>query len=365
MSRNAIKITVIAFILSLAFFSISCSKKQETQKRSPKLETSREFPVLLEKAELRNLNEYIKVTGTLEGKNDIVLISETSGKIIEMYKKLGEWVDKGTALGRVDNSDYESSLKQAKASLIAAEASYESADLSFKSSEELFKEKKISQGDYNNAKSAFKNAYANLEGAKARVEQARKAFENSQFTAPVSGQIVDLPVQTGQTITQGTKIAGIVNTKSLIIKTGVGESYIRSIKQNSPVDIYYQNDEKSYQGVISGVGLKPISGTANYPVEISLAGTHSLLPGMVIEAKILSKTYKNVIYTSLNNIIQEYDKSYIFIVDEKDIAQRREVILGSKVNENVIITSGVKAGERIVYEGLENLETGTKVTVRN
>ncbi len=365
MFRKTIQTLTVIALLSSMLLANACSKKQDSQKKGPNQEASREFPVLLETAQARDLHEYIKVAGTLEGKNDIVLVSETSGKIVEMYKKLGDWVEKGTAIGRVDNSDYVSTLRQAKASLTAAEASYESAELSYKSSEELYKDKKISQGDFNNAKSAYKNAYANLEGANARVEQARKSFENSQFTAPVSGQITDLPVQTGQTISQGAKIASIVNTKSLMIKTGVGESYIRSVKKNSPVDIFYETSDKVYQGIISGVGQKPIAGTANYPIEIILNNSGDLLPGMVVEAKILSKTYKNVIFTSLNNIVQEYDKSFIFVVDDKDIAQRKEVTLGAKVNENVIITSGVSIGERIVYEGLENLETGTKVSVRN
>lgn len=355
---------IIYLLMIIVLLISACSKKQETKSKSTDV-ASREFPVLLETAELRNLDEYITVTGSLEGKTDVALLSESSGKIVEMYKKLGDWVNKGTAIGRVDNSDYESTFQQAKASLVAAEASFESAELNYTSSESLYKNKQISQSEFSNSKSAYKNAMANYEGAKARVEQARKALDNSRFVASVSGQIVDLPVQVGQTVSPGIKIAGIVDTKNLMIKTGVGETFIRSVKQGASVDIRYQSSEKEYSGKISGIGLKPLSNTANYPVEISLSPNSDLLPGMVVEARILSNTYRNVIYTSLNNLIQEYDQYYVFIVDEQSVAQKVPVKIGTKVNESVIILEGIKVGDRIVYEGMENLESGTKVSIRN
>jgi RND family efflux transporter MFP subunit len=363
--NNKSKIQSLMIIIIVLFSMNACSKKTNTNEKKNTGNVDREFPVLLETAELKNLEEYITVSGTLEGKTDISLLSESSGKIVEIYKKLGDWVSKGTAIGRVDNSDYESTFQQAKASLVAAEASFESAELNYTSSESLFKKNQISQSEYSNAKSAYKNALANHEGAKARVEQARKALENSRFVTPVSGQIVDLPVQIGQTVSPGVKIAGIVDTKNLLIKTGVGESFIRSVKQSAPVSVMYKSTAKEYSGKISGIGLKPLNSTANYPIEISLVPNSDLLPGMVVDAKILSNVYRNVIYTSLNNLIQEYDQYYVFIVDEQSIARKVPIKIGAKVNESVIILEGIKVGDRIVYEGMENLESGTKVSIRN
>jgi RND family efflux transporter MFP subunit len=210
----------------------------------------------------------------------------------------------------------------------------------------------------------MKNAAANLEGAKARVEQARKAYENSKFTAPVSGQIVDLPIQVGQTVSIGSKIATIVDTKHLMIKTGIGESFITLIKNGSQVEIIHDNSNQSYNAYISGIGLKPLPNTANYPLEISLSSSNGLLPGMVVDAKILAKTYNNVLYTSYNNLIQEYDNFYLFTIDSNNIAHRTKIKIGRKINEAVIIESGINPDDIIVTEGFENLEEGTKVIIR-
>jgi len=85
---------------------------------------------------------------------------------------------------------------------------------------------------------------------------------------------------------------------------------------------------------------------------------------MVVDAKILAKTYNNVLYTSYNNLIQEYDNFYLFTIDSNNIAHRTKIKIGRKINEAVIIESGINPGDIIVTEGFENLEEGTKVIIR-
>ncbi len=359
-SNKLINISLILFIL----LSFGCKKKQTNDLNDSSL-SSKDIPVIVEKTLNRNLKEYIQIIGTLEGKSDISFISETSGKIVELNKKLGDWVNKGETIGRIDNKDFAIQLNQAMFALSAAEATKETADLNLKSAEVLKKAGSISYVEYSNAKSSFKNAFSAYEGALARVEQARKTLDNSNLTAPISGQIVDLPIQIGQTINMGSKVCGIVDTKNLIIKTGVGESSISQINNGQPVVIDYSDKNISVTGVITGIGLKPLTGTANYPIEIALKETKGLLPGMVVKGEILSKTYTDVLYVSLNSIVQEYDKNYVFVIDDKSIAHRLEVKLGKKINENVIILEGLKINESLVTEGYENLEEGVKVTVRN
>lgn len=360
---KANKIIIIALIL-FSIISFGCGKKK-TQTNTNDEINNKELPVIIDTASKRNLEEFVQVIGTLEGKTDIAFLSETAGKIVSLNKKLGDWVEKGETIGSIDNSDYENSLKQAEASLISAEAGKESAEMQMSSSEQLFKNKSISAVEYAGAKSNYKNALANYEGAKARVDQAKKAFNNSRFIAPVAGQIVDLPIQIGQTISMGTKICGLVDTRQLMIKTGVGESVIRQIKRDQLVDISYDGTAKSYKGKISGIGFKPLAGTANYPIEIHLIENSGLLPGMVVKGKIRSHIYTGVIFVPMNCVVQEYDKNYVFTVDEKSVAHRVEVELGTKVNEYVIVLKGINSGDRYVTEGFENLEEGAVVTVRN
>jgi multidrug efflux pump subunit AcrA (membrane-fusion protein) len=86
---------------------------------------------------------------------------------------------------------------------------------------------------------------------------------------------------------------------------------------------------------------------------------------MVVEGRILSNVYEDVIYTSVNNIKEEYDRLYVFVVDEENRAKKVRVDLGIQVERDVIIADGVDPGQRIVIEGIDNLQDGSLVEVRN
>ncbi|MCK4829578.1 biotin/lipoyl-binding protein, partial [bacterium] len=123
--------------------------------------------VIVEIVQPRDLEEFIKVVGTLEGITDITLSSEVNGKIVEKYKNLGDWVNAGEAIGRIDNADLKNMVDQAEASLLASQASYESAQLNLTTSEKLYEGDKISKMAYLEAQIGIKGAQANLEAAKA------------------------------------------------------------------------------------------------------------------------------------------------------------------------------------------------------
>ncbi len=357
-------------LITLIVFSIlfGCGKESEEKPElSPKGKNNIEknIPVMVEKVQPKNLQQFIKVTGKLEGWTDIVMTAETSGKIIEIKKHLGDRVAKGEEIGRIDNKDYEIQLKQSEASVLAAEASYEAAELQMQASENLFKKNSISQVEYSQSKSTFKNALAGLNGAQAGLEKAQKAYDNSRFIAPVSGFITDIPIEIGQTISFGQPVCSIVDSKKMIIKTGVGEKEIQKMKKGQQVTISNDGKEDIFYGKITGIGIKPVNNSASYPIEIEIDNPKGkLLPGMVIEASIQSKVFKNVIFTSMNNIIQEYDDYFAFVITEENKAERRKVTLGEKVGENVIITSGIKIDEKLVIEGVENLEDGSVIDIR-
>jgi RND family efflux transporter MFP subunit len=321
--------------------------------------------VMVETLEPRTLDEFITVSGKLEGSTDITMTSETTGRVLQLYKKLGDKVSKGERIGKVDNDIYQIRLSQAEAAELSAESAQQNAQLNLNSSENLYKSKSISQAEYNNAVSAFKGAKAGLEGAKAGLESANKALDNSYLVAPESGMIANMMIMTGQYLNPGTPIAYITDNKVLLIKTGVGESQIGKIKQGQAVEISVPGKDAPVKGYIKDFGIRPLATSASYPVEIQLSSSAGLLPGMVVTAKILSGRYPNMLFTSINNIVKEYDRNYVYVVDSNNKAHRKEVNLGKIIGENVIILSGANTGDKIVTSGMENLEDNTDVQIRS
>ncbi len=338
----------------------SCGRKQVRSMRS----TGEKQVVMVEELKLSDLNEYITVSGKLEGSNDVLMVSETTGRILKLYKKLGDRIAKGERIGSTDNDVYRIQLDQAEAAKLAAESSFENARLNLAASENLYQKTSISAAEYNAAKAAFKAAKAGLDGATAGWEAARRNYNNSFLVSPADGVIAKLMALEGQYITYGSQIAYIANNSSLVIKTGVGESQISKLKQGQSAEISVNGAAQSTRGIISGVGLRPLPGAANYSLEIRILDSRGLQPGMVATARILSGTVKNQLFTSINNIFKEYDRYYVYTVNNANQAVRKEIKTGKVIGENVVILSGLSAGEKIVTTGAENLEDGISVEIR-
>ncbi|MDP8202107.1 MAG: efflux RND transporter periplasmic adaptor subunit [Candidatus Tenebribacter burtonii] len=355
---------LILIVLMFSLSLVSCGKM-----RNPKVDISskpkeKEVIVMIQEMKLQDLDKYVNIIGKLEGITDVDLSSETNGKVVEIYKNLGDWVNKGEAIGRVDNTDAENMLLQVQAALMAAETNLETANLNMTASNKLYEKNTISEKEFLQAKSSFKNAQAGYNGSLASVESARKNLDNSQFTAPVSGYIAELKLEIGEMVNSGMKIAGIVNSKKLKIKSGIGESDITYVQKNDPVKIIY--NKKEYAGKISGIGIRPTTGGNNYPVEIVMNNPNNkLYPGMVIEGRIFSQTYQDILYTSIENLREKYDKNFVYVINSENRAEIRTVTLGEKVENNIIITSGLITGDKLVIDGIDSLTENALVEVRD
>ena len=262
-------------------------------------------PVMVEELELRSLSDFITVSGKLEGITNIVMSAESAGRVLQLYKRLGDRVAQGERIGRLDN-----------------------------------------------------------EVSQIRVEQARSGLSGSYLTAPESGTISNLNVAVGQFLAAGQPVATITNASRLILKTGVGESQIAKLRVGQTAVISMVGSSEQYQGRIRGFGISPLQGSSNYPLEIEISSPRNLMPGMVVSAKILTDTYNNLLYTDITNIVREYDKTYVYVVTPETKAEKRPVTLGNVIGEFVVIANGAEPGERIVTSGAENLEEGSLVEIR-
>jgi RND family efflux transporter MFP subunit len=321
-------------------------------------------PVIVEEVRLRDLEEFINITGKLEGITDITMISETSGRVLSLSKSLGDWINEGEKIGELDNEIIRIRLEQAKAALASAQAALETAEMNYRTGSKLYRDGSVSQAEYQQALFAWQGAVAQRDGASANLESAQKAYENSLLLAPVSGNISSLPLKVGETIFPNTPIAGIVNHRELLLKGGISENHILGVKKGQPVTLTYRG--KEYPARVKGIGVKPLPNSATYPVEIILAnGDGELLPGMVVNASIQINVYSDLIYTDSGNIRTSFDDHFVYTVDENMEAVRKNITKGKTVNEFTIITSGLETGDLVVVEGIDTLQEGMKVNVRN
>lgn len=356
----------LVIIATIALSLAACGKKADASPKGQQGNDDRQA-VMVETLSLRDIDEHITVSGKLEGITDIVMSSESAGRLLQLYKKLGDNVSMGERIGRIENDVARIRVEQAEASYIAAESGLQNVQQNRDYAESAKARNLISEAEYNAALTAYKSAKAGFDGANAALESAKQAYNNSYLMAPAKGKISFLHVAAGQYIAPGMPIANITDGSTLILKTGVGESQIVKVREGQEADVVYQG--KSHRGRIRGFGIRPLAGSANYPLEIAVTPGQDLLSGMVVRAQIKTKTYRNMLYTSLTNVIKEFDKNYLYVLspaehDDAQIANRKEVELGQIIGQYVQILAGAEVGNVIVISGSENLEDGSAVKIR-
>ena len=357
------RIILISITLLTLFLTTACgargSRGASQSGEQMKKETAN---VAVKTISLDNLDKTLQISGKLEGIAEVILYAEVSGKISTVNKKLGQWVNKGEAIAAIDNDQYRLSLQQAEASLVSAESTLEAEQLSLDAASSLLKADQISEADYKRTLSQFNSAKANHSSAQAYAETARLNYESAIFTAPVSGWITYINLNTGDYVSPGSPLIKIVDDRQLIMETGVGESEITNLNIGQTVAIKTRNDIE-LTGFITGLGKSPAPGSMSYPVKIQFDNTdNTVISGAVVTGEILEKTYENIIYLSLDNITKSYDKYYVYLVDDNNTARKVEIQPGQQIDSYLIIQSGLSENDLLITDGYESLNDGDPVT---
>ncbi|MFO7810355.1 MAG: efflux RND transporter periplasmic adaptor subunit [Candidatus Delongbacteria bacterium] len=357
------KIKLIPAILTSAIILLSCSKSEENPGKKNEGVQNPAVTVKVEVIQPRDLQLYAEITGKLEGITDIVYYSEVAGKVKSVEKGLGDMVKKGEAIAYLDSENYRITYDQAKSELKSAEAGLEALKIKLESTKKLYDSGKVSKFELTNDQSALKKAEAAVEGARANVERARINYENSKFLSPVDGSIAQINIKQGQFVATGQPVASIVDCSQLVIKTGVTEQDIRSIKTGAEVKIRHNGSGEVIYGKVTGTGKKPGT-TGNYPVEIVIENEDAeLIPGMIVSGRIESRKIENVIYTDFDNVVEEFGNYFAYLVDSGNKAVKRKIEPGRKYGNSLIILSGLEPGEKIVVSGVDALNDNAQVKI--
>jgi len=228
---------VVLLLLTAAIFLTAACNRRAPAERRDREEIA--VPVIVEEVKLQDLAEFINITGKLEGIRDVNMISETTGRIMTLNKSLGDWIEEGDELGTIDNEVFRIRLDQARAALASANAQLETAAMNYRTTSSLYEGGSVSQAEYQQALFAHQSAIAQRDGAAAALESAEKTYNDSRLLAPLSGYITSLNLKIGETIFPNTPIAGIVDYRQLLMKGGISEHDIRSVKKDQEVIIEY------------------------------------------------------------------------------------------------------------------------------
>ncbi|GAW92433.1 efflux RND transporter periplasmic adaptor subunit [Calderihabitans maritimus] len=371
------KVSLIAFMMVMASLLLllgGCAGRETARTESEETES---VPVEVHRVSRGDISSATTLTGTVEAALQVDVVPKVGGKVSEVTVEVGDRVQKGQVLVRLDSREIRAQLKQALANLAAAQAGgrqsyvrHEDAKKNLERMEQLFEEGAISQQQLDAARLQYEVARpelaeAQVKQAKAAVEMARVQLENTVIEAPASGLVAFRYVDPGEMAAPGVPVVTIVDIDTVKVVCYLTERDINRVKVGQEVQVKVAAvSENPFTGKITVIGPAADPRRKSYPIEISIPNPdHILKPGMFAKVILPSETRKDVLWVPQEAILEEGNKETVFVVEEGQ-ALVREIMVGISDGKKAEVVRGLQEGEEVVVKGQHRLHHGISVTVQ-
>lgn len=292
--------------------------------------------------------------GLVEPSKDVILKTIHSGTLKMLNLHQGDFVKGGDVVAVVESQTVKSMAESAEATLERAEDGYKRALQVYESGS--MSEMKMVEVE------------TQVRQARATAESARKALDECMVRAPFDGTICEIMVNQGEELTMGQPVVRLFDLSSVEIEITVPENEIGKIEKGDSAcfSIPAINGSKEEVYIPAVVISKGISGSrVSHGYTCSLRPTMTvsgLMPGMVAKVRIDGmKLHGTVIPANVVRIDQQ--GSYVWAVDGQLNVVKQRVTVSGFLGDGVVVTNGLKEGDRVVIEGMQKICTGMKVRI--
>ncbi len=352
-------------VLTLLAFS-GCAKKKPAPEIPPR-------PVRVTQAFTKDVPVYLKNFGNLVSPNNVDIVSQVTGKIAAVHFSEGDEVKEGDLLFSIDPREYQAALDRARAALAGAEADLKLKQQTLERNRPLLAKKLISQQEFDTLQTEVEAATAQVKLDRAAVEQAEIDLGYCSITAPVDGVTGKRLVDPGNVVVANTG-AVLVNIRSLDplyldftlpendlvkVRKWMGQGTLRlEVSPTGDPDGPYPGDLKLIDNTID-------DSTGTIALRASIPNPEKKLwPGQYATVRLVLYTAKDAILVPAAAVQLGQKGMYLFVIKDDNTAELRDDIeVGLGEGDDLVITKGVKAGERVVTTGQLGLSPGAKVQI--
>ena len=311
------------------------------------------------------LKQTMSLSGALRAVDQASVKARVAAEVREVLVREGESVTAGQILVRMDTSEFQARVDQAKGNLHAMRAQLDIASKNRDNNRALLDKGFISRAAFDNTASQFAAAQANVESAQGALDIVQKLLNDSVVRAPISGLIAVRNVQPGEKVSTDYKLLDIVNLKRMECEALVPTSDISKIKIGQSVLLHIEGLAEEYIGNVTRINPATQAGSRSIAIYIQVANPQDMLKvGMFVDAQLVLRTKAHVIAIPLTAVHKESSGAYVYAL-ENNLIVRKNITLGQEGRSGEValieITSGLNAEDQIVKTDMGNLRPGTAV----
>ncbi|MEW7864307.1 efflux RND transporter periplasmic adaptor subunit [Aeromonas diversa] len=308
---------------------------------------SRQIPVRSELVERVRAEPVLRLSGTLAANRSVALSPEVTGRILAIPVRSGERVKAGSELVRLDDAK-----QQAVQAELAAALRDEERKLNDM-------RRLVSRGAV--TQSELEGQEASVAMANARLEAARVELSLRTLTAPFAGTVSLIDLSPGALVGSADTLLHLDDIDTLRLDLAVPERYLALLEPGMKVSASSSAwPGEQFAGTVSTLDSRVVEGTQNIRVRIEVVNAHGRLrPGMLMEVA-LSLPAREVTRIPAQALEFSGSERFVYCLEAGQVTRTR-VEIDEQHGESVWIAAGLKAGDRIVVEGLVNLRDGARV----
>jgi len=358
----------IIYIASL--FVLGCTANS-AEKDETKIPTT--LPVISLKTQTTPI--YHEYVGDVQALNNVEIFSRVKGYLEHIYVDEGKPVKKGQLLFRINDGEYKAEYASAKAALSHAIAEAKEMELEADRVRSMVDKQVIS-------KTEWEVANARLSATKAKIEEAQSALANASIrlahtrvTAPFDGIIDRIPYKPGSLIDEGTPLTTISDLHEVYAYFNVSENeYLEYAKgkikgkghEGVLVELILADGEKhATNGVIETLEGQFNESTGSIAFRAKFTNPHNLLKHGSTGTVRLTSSIENALIVPQKASFEIQDKNFVYVVDSTNQVKMRSFTPKLRYSHYYIVASGLKVGEKIVYEGVQSVKDGMKIIPKN
>lgn len=355
-SRQVLALTLMVAlpVLSLA----ACGRQTETKESPPR-------PVRTTTIEKRESLMPLTFTGRIEAEDEVSVAFRIAGRLLANDTKIGDRVEAGQVLARLESQNELSALRQAKAALSAAQGQLTQARNHYERQETLLAQGWTTRANFEAATQARQTAQSQVEAAEAQLSSAHDLVGFTELRADAPGKITATGPSAGEVVQAGQMIARIARQDGRDAVFDVAAQMVRAAPADVQVTVSLTDDPTvAARGRIRQIAAQADPVTRTFEVKVGLTDPPAAMRlGATVNGRVETSSGP-VIDIPASALTRINQQPAVWIVDPStNLVSARNVDILRFDQAQVIVSQGLDAGEVVVTAGVQALHPGQKVRV--
>ena len=313
---------------------------------------------------------------TIKGMQDIEIRPKVSGYLVKLLVDEGATVRKGQPLFLIDSEQYRAAVKAAQAQIRVCRANIATQKLTVDNKRMLFKQNIISSYDLKMAENTLASYEAQLASAEAQLQSAQDNLNWCTVTSPADGVVGSIPYRVGSLVSASsaeplTTVSNIskmyvyfsMTEKQLLALTREAGGVNAAIKKMPSVSLKLSDGSTySQSGTISTVSGVIDSSTGSVQMRATFDNAQHILRSGGTGSILVPTHATDAIMVPQSATFDVQDKKFVYVVNnDKTVATREITVLPQNNGQTYVVASGLRSGDRIVVDGVNQLKNGQKI----